>query len=169
MRAQIEAALLAQRGSLIGWVPVCLGLGVGTYFGLRSEPDLLVMICLCFGVFAALVAARMVPVAFAPLLVAVALVFAGIGVAKYRVTTVEAPILNFRYYGPIEGRVVNIDRSASDAIRLTLDRVVLARMAPDRTPERVRVSLHGDQVLKVFIPGDVLILTGHLSPCGGAC
>ncbi|EBA11704.1 ComEC/Rec2 family competence protein [Roseobacter sp. CCS2] len=167
VRAAVEAALLAQRGSLIGWVPVCLGIGVGTYFSLGSEPDLLVMVSMGIGVFVALICARMLPTAFAPLLVAVALILAGITVAKYRVTAVEAPILNFRYYGPIEGRVVNIDRSASDAVRLTLDRVVLARMAPDRTPGRVRVSLHGDQPLQSFTPGDVLILTGHLSPPAG--
>ncbi|MFO8125919.1 ComEC/Rec2 family competence protein [Yoonia sp.] len=167
VRARIEAALLAQRGSLIGWVPVCLALGVGTYFGLGAEPDQSLMGKLCLTAIAALICARLVPTAFAPLLVAVALFLAGAGFAKYRVTAVDAPILNFRYYGPIEGRVVNIDRSASDAVRLTLDRVVLARMAPDRTPERVRVSLHGDQPMQVFIPGDVLILTGHLSPPAG--
>ncbi|PJI91597.1 competence protein ComEC [Yoonia maricola] len=167
VRAQIEAALLAQRGSLIGWVPVCLGVGVGTYFGLGSEPDTFVMVSLCCAGLAAMVSARLVPTAFAPLLIAVALALAGVCAAKYRVTSVEAPILNFRYYGPIEGRVINIDRSASDAVRLTLDRVVLARMAPERTPARVRVSLHGTQPLAGFTPGDVLILTGHLSPPAG--
>ena len=32
------------------------------------------------------------------------------------------PVLNLalRYYGPVEGRVVALDRSASDALRLTL-------------------------------------------------
>ncbi|MCK0094719.1 ComEC family competence protein [Yoonia sp. F2084L] len=167
MRATVEAALLAQRGSLIGWVPVCLGVGVGTYFGLGSEPDMLLMAALGVAGVAALICARLVPTAFAPLLVAVALVLAGVGVAKHRVSAVEAPVLTFRYYGPIEGRVVNIDRSASDAVRLTLDRVVLARMAPDRTPDRVRVSLHGEQPIAVFTPGDVIILTGHLSPPAG--
>ena len=167
VRRAVEDALLMQRGSLIGWVPVCLAMGVGTYFGLASEPDVLVMFGLGLAGLAALIFARLVPTAFAPLLVAVALVLVGIGVAKYRVTAVEAPILNFRYYGPIEGRVINIDRSASDAVRLTLDHVILARMAPERTPERVRVSLHGDQPFDTFTPGDVLILTGHLSPPAG--
>ena len=167
MRARIEAALLAQRGSLIGWVPVCLGIGVGTYFGLGFEPDALFMAMLALPALASLTAARLVSVAFAPLCIAVVLSLTGFAVAKYRVSTVEAPILTYRYYGPIEGRVVNIDRSASNAVRLTLDQVVLARMAPDRTPARVRVSLHGTQPLQVFTPGDVLILTGFLSPPAG--
>ena len=78
-----------------------------------------------------------------------------------------APILTFRYYGPIEGRLVNIDRSASDAVRLTLDRVLLSRMSPERTPAKVRVSLPASELFATFNPGDTLILTGHLSPPSG--
>jgi len=167
VRVLLEDALLAQRGSLIGWVPVCLAIGIGTYFSLMFEPDALVMAGLAILALACVIGARLVSVAFAPLLIAAALVLTGIGIAKYRVLGVDAPILNFRYYGPIEGTLVNIDRSASDAVRLTLEHVVLARMAPDRTPKRVRVSLHGAQPLKVFTPGDRLILTGHLSPPAG--
>lgn len=167
MRARIEAALLAQRGGLIGWVPVCLGAGVGVYFSLGTEPDILSLAGLAVAGLVCLIAARLVSVTYAPVFVAALLVLSGIGIAKARVTLVEAPILTFRYYGPIEGRIVNIDRSASDAVRLTLDRVVLARMAPDRTPARVRVSLHAEQPLKVFTPGDVVIMTGHLSPPAG--
>jgi len=167
VRARVEAALLAQRGSLIGWVPVFMGVGVGTYFSLGYEPDLLFIAMLAMALLVCLIGARLVPVAFAPLCVAAALVLTGMGVAKYRVNSVAAPVLNFRYYGPIEGRVVNIDRSASNAVRLTLDQVVLARMAPDRTPAQVRVSLHGQQPIQVFTPGEVLMLTGFLSPPAG--
>ena len=76
---------------------------------------------------------------------------------------VADPILPFRYYGPIEGRIVVIDRSQSDKPRLTLDRVVLRDVAPDRTPARVRVSLHGEQGWITPEPGLTVILTGHLS------
>jgi competence protein ComEC len=167
VRARIEDALLAQRGHLIGWVPVCLGVGIGTYFALGFEPDFVVLAGLALLAVALLILSRLVSTAFAPLLVAFALVILGCGVAKVRVATVEAPILSFRYYGAIEGRIVNIDRSASDAVRLMLDRVVLERMAPDRTPRHVRVSVHGAQPIAAFTPGDVIILTGHLSPPAG--
>ncbi len=163
----IEDALLAQRGALIGWVPVCLGIGIGTYFALPEEPDALVFISLCLLAPLILAASRLMHVAYAPLLVAMMLVIVGTGIAKWRTDAVAAPVLTFRYYGPIEGRVVNIDRSASDAPRLTLDRVVLERMSPARTPERVRVSVHGGQVLTDYQPGDTLIMTGHLSPPAG--
>lgn len=167
MRAAIEDALLAQRGALIGWVPVCLALGIGVYFSLPQEPDFLMMAVLAALACAATVLSRLVHVAYAPLLLALVLVLLGLGLAKWRTAVVEAPVLTFRYYGPIEGRVVNIDRSASDATRLTLDRVVLARMSPERTPDRVRVSVHGDQVMQGFQPGETLMMTGHLSPPAG--
>ncbi|WP_242649020.1 ComEC/Rec2 family competence protein [Cognatiyoonia sediminum] len=84
-----------------------------------------------------------------------------------RTELVRAPVLDFRYYGPIEGRVVHIDRSASDAFRLTLDRVVLFNIAPTDTPDRVRVSVHGDQSYTAYHPGDTLMTTGHLGPPSG--
>lgn len=113
---------------------------------------------------ALLLALPRVGVAYRPVLLAIIIALIGAGIAKYRTETVAAPALNFRYYGPIEGRVVNIDRSASDALRLTLDRVVLDRIAPHRTPARVRVSVHGDQPFSDYRPGTVLMMTGHLSP-----
>ena len=163
----INAALLAQRGNLLAWVPVCLGVGVGWYFGLLQEPSVLAWWMATTFAFFMIVCARFAPFSLAPLFIAIALVVVGAGLAKVRVEMVKEPMLTFRYYGPIEGRVIKIDRSASDAVRLTLDRVVLARMSPDRTPARVRVSLHGEQTDRLIQPGEVLMTTGHLSPPSG--
>ena len=168
MRARIEAALLAQRGGLLLWVPICLSLGIGLYFALPREPregELAALALICG---AALLAALRAGEAFRPLWLAPVLAAGGLALVLWQATSVAAPVLGFRYYGPIEGRLVQIDRSGSDALRLTLDRVVLERVPPDRTPARVRVSLHGDQVIERFDPGEVLILTGHLSPPSGA-
>lgn len=159
--------LAVQREMHFGWVPVCLGTGIGVYFVQASEPDAAVVAGLVVAGVVCIVAARLVTEALSPLLMALVIVLAGFGLAKFRTEAVAAPQLTFRYYGPIEGRVVGIDRSASDALRLTLDQVVLARMSPDRTPERVRISLHGDQPFSRFAPGETLILTGHLSPPSG--
>ena len=167
MRAVIEDALLAQRGALIGWVPVFLGVGIGIYFSLGEEPSASVFMLLAFACVALWFTSRWFSVAYAPLALALILIAVGAGLAKWRTESVSAPVLTFRYYGPIEGRVVNIDRSASDAPRLTLDRIVLADMSPERTPARVRVSIHGEQVLTDYRPGEVLIMTGHLSPPSG--
>ena len=173
MRAQanlttrMSAALLAQRGHLIGWVPLCLAIGIGGDFSFLFEPSWIVFSGVVFAALGCLVLGRLLPVAVAPLAVAVALVLIGATLAKYRTDSMAAPVLGFRYYGPIEGRVVGIDRSGSDMPRLTLDQVVLARMSPHRTPARVRVSVHGVQPYDAYAPGDRLILTGHLSPPSG--
>ena len=114
-----------------------------------------------------LILARIVRVAFAPLLVGLVLIGAGAGIAKYRTEGVSSPVLGFRYYGAIEGRIINIDRSGSDALRLTLNRVILNRMSPNRTPSKVRVSVDDDGRSAPYRPGDAIMTTGHLSPPSG--
>jgi competence protein ComEC len=155
-----------QRGHLFPWVPVAYACGIGLYFALPAEPSRAVWwalgLSLAAGVIAAATVARN-----APLLIALLAALAGVGIAGMRTAQVAEPVLPFRYYGPIEGRIVVIDRSQSDRPRLTLDRVVLADVAPGRTPTRVRVSLHGDQRWVVPEPGLTVILTGHLSAPDG--
>ena len=163
----LKKGALAQRGHLFPWVPVCLGAGIGCYFMLRVEPTFVPLAIGGGGIIALWVLSRLVPTAFAPFVLGVVLVRAGAGLAKWRTEDVRGPVLSFRYYGPIQGRIVNIDRSSSDAVRLTLDRVVMQRMAPDRTPIKVRVSVHGDNQPATFMSGDVIMTTGHLSPPSG--
>lgn len=163
----LATVLLGQRGHLFPWAPVCLATGIGIFFALKVEPpEPLLWACGALGLLAVL-QHRAGPV-WGPLLAAVALASLGFALAGARAHQVAGPVLDFRYYGAVEGRVIQIDRSASDAVRLTLDRVVLERMDPDDVPTRVRVSLHGTQGYLDPKPGQVVILTGHLSPPGGA-
>ena len=165
--AGAAAALRAQRGRLVLWVPVCLGLGIGTWFALGAEPGPWSYAALVAAALALALLAHRAGEALAPVPWALALVAAGVVLAGARAHMVAEPVLGFRYYGPVEGRIVAIDRSASDKVRLTLDRVRLHDVAPDRTPARVRVSLHGRQGFVTPEPGLTVILTGHLSPPGG--
>lgn len=163
----IAKLLLAQRGHLFGWSPVFFGLGVGIYFALRVEPGLVVYGAAVLGIAASLLAARLLGYALAPLGFALAITLAGFCAAGLRAHVVAGPVLDYRYYGPVQGRIVKIDRSGSDAVRLTLDQVALARRSVAGTPRRVRVSLHGDQGFIEPEPGMMVILTGHLSPPSG--
>lgn len=160
----LDAVIAPQRGHLFPWVPVCLALGIGAFFLLPLEPGPRglwiasgVLIALCLLAWRA-------GENSGPLIGAITLICLGMVLAGWRTEAVAEPVLGFRYYGPIEGRVIEIDRSASDRIRLTLDQVVLTNTRPDRTPARVRVSLHGDQGFTPLVPGARVILTGHLSP-----
>ena len=155
-------ALEAARGQLFVWVPVFIAIGISLWFALPFEPALPLYLAVAgLGICAALVPLG----ALRPLAMAVACVALGFGAAGLRAHQVAAPMLDFRYYGPVQGRIVEIDRSQSDALRLTLDRVVLSDVAPARTPLRVRVSLH-DQEFSAT-PGQVILLTGFLSAPDG--
>ena len=143
---------------------IAFAIGIGAYFSLPVEPSQ--------GALAAVLAASVGAAAlwwrtrwFAFAVTAV--ILAGLVVAQARTNAVAAPVLGFRYYGPVEGRVVAVDRSSSERVRITLDRVRLERVAPDRTPARVRVSLHWDAPVFEPRPGDRVMTTAHLTPPPG--
>jgi competence protein ComEC len=156
-------ALAAARGQLFPWVPVCMGTGIGLWFALPSEPG------------GALYAAALAALAAAATLrlrggegwhapaVALGCVALGVLCAGLRLHSVAAPMLDRPYYGAVEGRIVAVDRSQSDAVRLTLDRVRLGDLPPDRTPVRVRLSLQGDQPWLNPVPGTQVMTTARLA------
>lgn len=156
-------ALQTARGMLFPWIAVLVGCGVGSWFSVIVEPGAgsysLAGLILLSGAALALRG----PDLTRPLAVALAALAAGWLAAGIRAHSVAAPMLDFRYYGPVEGRIVGIDRSQSDALRLTLDRVVLREVSPDRTPVRVRVSLQGDNPWLAPSPGQTVILTASLA------
>lgn len=160
-------ALQAQRGHLFPWVPVMMAFGIGGYFALQFEPGMTAYLAAAAALAGLSVLARFVPEPVAPLLISAALVLTGLVLAGVRAHHVAEPVLGFRYYGPVEGRIIAIDRSGSDKMRLTLDRVVMERMSPERTPARVRVSMHGLQGFVAPEPGLRIMLTAHLSPPQG--
>lgn len=163
----LDAVQQRQRGFLLPWAPVLFGLGVGTYFALSAEPGRGTWAGVAGAALLAAILARWRRESLGPLATALLLLALGFCAAGLRTQLVAGPVLEFRYYGPIEGRLIAVDRSASDVLRLTLDRVVLARTAPERVPRRVRVSLHGEQGHFHPVPGERVAMTGHLSPPEG--
>nr|WP_261368381.1 ComEC/Rec2 family competence protein [Pseudosulfitobacter koreense] len=163
----LEHMMLVQRGHLLHWVPVCLAVGIGGFFALRFEPDMTQLAGAAGLALTLALIARRTGEAFRPIPVALVLMLAGALLAAVRSHSVAGPVLGWRYYGAVEGRVVALDRSGSDAVRVTLDRVVLERVSPARTPLRVRVSLHGQMQGIDPQPGMRVMTTAHLSPPGG--
>lgn len=154
-------ALAEARGFLFPFVPVFLGIGIGIWFVPSAEPGWPAYALALAGALLGLLGRWKAPELLHPPIVALACIAAGFLAAGLRAAVLAAPILGFHYYGAIEGRVLSIDRSQTDALRLTLDRLVLERTPPERTPERVRVTVHGLQPFEPK-PGMVVMMTGHL-------
>ncbi len=160
-------ALQAARGTLFPWIAVFMGCGVAVWFAVPFEPARGSYVLAALSVAAGLALGLRGPELGRPLALVAAALAAGWLAAGIRAHAVEAPMLTFRYYGPVEGRIVHIDRSQSDALRLTLDQVTLREVPPDRTPNKVRVSLQGDQPWLDPAPGQVVILTASLAAPDG--
>lgn len=159
-------ALFGQHGHLFPWAPVFFALGIGAYFLLRQEPGWAALLgCGGLCLIGGLLCWRW-PSGLNPLIWAVVLVAAGFGAAMMRAHLVAEPVLGFRYYGTVEGRIIGMDRSASDKLRLTLDQVWIEDTRPARIPGRVRVSLHGPDP-PVLLPGQRIRTLAHLSPPQG--
>lgn len=166
------------RAGMLPWVPFWLALGIGGWFLLPDEPgrDFYagLVLCGCACLIGPAVVLRLAERGRCDWLwadrsrlagAALLLVALGAGLSGFRAHLVAAPVLGFRYYGPVEGRVIGIDRSSSDRMRLLLDQVGLRDVAPGRVPRRVRISLMNAQELPV--PGQRVMMTAHLGPPGG--
>lgn len=162
-----RAALEGARGQLLPFAPVVLALGIGAYFALPAEPSDAVRLGLTLAALALAALGLGGPAPGRLPAMALALLLAGVALPAWRAGQVAAPVLAWPYTGPIEGRIVVMDRSASGAPRLTLDRVVLPGLSPARTPERVRISFQGAALDLDPVPGMRIGVTGALSPLGG--
>ncbi len=141
LAADFAAAVLAERERWALWLPVALGIGVGVYFALPVEPPLWIGLCAAVAALATTAGfqGRIVGIV-ASIFLALTLGFA---LGEMRTRAVMAPMLD-RSVGPVavEGRVVELEHREG-AVRLTLDRLTIPRLAPQRTPERARISLRG--------------------------
>lgn len=176
VRSAPQVSQITRAGFII-WVPFWLSLGIGLWFSLRFEPGfafyavtaLLFVLGLIGAVLPRFMQLSHVFQAYSDRIIlacfAVCLVSGGLLMSGLRSHMVAAPVMNYRYYGPVEGRVVMIDRSARDRVRITLDNVVLRDTAPSRTPEKLRISLMTDD--EVPAPGEHVMLTAHLGPPPG--
>lgn len=155
-------ALETPRGRLFPFVPVGLALGIGGWFALPVEPAV-AHYAVAAGALAALAAAGAFLRPALPVLAFVCCIIAGGLACGVRVAVVATPMLDGRYYGQVTGRVIELDRSQSGALRVTLDHVWLDGRDPAGVPLTVRLSLHGDQGGAEPVPGEVVMTTAHLA------
>ena len=158
--------LLAERERWILWLPVAFALGIGGYFSLHSEPWGGLGLTTAVPLVAVSLWARRSIHAAAPaiLLVALPLCLAASGFAAAQLETgrAMAPVLE-RRIGPValEGRIVDVEALA-EGLRVTLAAPQIDRLAPERTPARIRVRLKAGSDVPVV--GDRLQLSAILMP-----
>ena len=156
-----------QRGHLFLWSPVMFGLGIGLFFRLPHDPDFLTATMWMGGSLFLLVGVLYVSQWRWPVMIGLILMSFGCSYASFRSHLVAEPKLDYRYYGPVQGRVIAVDRSFSEKARVTLDQVILRDFDPRSTPKRVRVSLHGMAETDVPDIGETVLLTANISPPEG--
>lgn len=159
-------SIAEKRGVLYPWVPVWLSFGIGAWFSWATDPAMEIYAGCAVGALAAIALCCTGGERWRAPSLAVLLLLSGFLLAGARAYSVAGPVLGFRYYGPVEGRIIDIDRSFSDAIRLTLDQVTLKDVALEATPHKVRVALHGPQTL-VPVPGMLVMMTANITPPDG--
>ena len=161
----------ARRGGWLLGAPVALGAGIGLWFVLPNEPGVFVYaggaVALILGALLFWRGWRAGRVGMAGCGFAVTLLALGFELAGLRAHALAAPVLGFRYYGPVEGRVIALDRSSRDRLRLTLDQLVLRDLAPERRPARLRVALERPELAAGVVPGQRVMLTALVSPPAG--
>ena len=161
---RLAALIEAQRPNLALWIPVLYGLGIALYFAVPSEPQAWMLAALAGGLLLGLgTMVRNGPMTRMVLML-VLLPAVGFAAATLRSRIVAAPVLPHEMTANVEGRVIGLDRSASDRPRVLLDRVVVFGLEPDRTPARIRVSLDPATPAELLQPGLRLLGQVRIAP-----
>jgi competence protein ComEC len=161
---RLAALIEAQRPQLALWIPVLYGLGIGLYFAAPAEPAPWMLAPLAAALAVGLAALVRGGPVLRVLVVAALLPTVGFAAGAVRSRMVAAPVLPRAMTVSVEGRIVGLDRSASDRARVLLDRVVIHGLDPGRTPARVRISLDPSTPADVLRPGFRILGQARLSP-----
>lgn len=144
----LHAALLrrleAEQERCFYWLPVMIGLGISIYFALPVEPSLLTALV----PFLCVAAWRMATGSGGPRGLISALVLAaltaatlGFGLAKLRTEYVRAPVLTKQMgAAEVRGWLELVEPRAQRGQRLTVRIASIGNLAPDRSPQRVRIT-----------------------------
>ena len=162
LAAAFEREMEAGRGFL--WLPVLFGIGILIYFALPAEPSLLALL-VATGTLAALAWALRRRVAAGRVAVAVAMIVAGATMMTLRTAIVAAPVLPREMTVEVTGWVAEREASARGGARIRVKVHDIAGVAPERTPEAVRVTVRaGADAIRV---GDAITVLARLRPPSG--
>ena len=164
---RIEELYQAESRRFVLWLPVCLGLGIWAYFASPFEPPAgWGLACLApLALILSGLARRTGWAALAGAWLAFA-VAAGFGLAILSARLADAPQIGWPMGETVEGRVLEVSRSASGAPRLLIDRAVIYGVEPEETPVRLRLTLLDDAYDRIPAPGERVRVYASLMPSG---
>ncbi|MCK4939517.1 MAG: ComEC/Rec2 family competence protein, partial [Rhodospirillaceae bacterium] len=162
-KGALGSALGAERERWILWMPVFCGVGIGVYFSLNFEPVLWAGPLLVLLAGLALFATRnhkrySLTLGLIPLFV-FGLGFSAAGLATW---SVDSPLLAHEI-GPVEvsGQIVRVEHRPKSK-RITLEKLQISALAPDKTPRSVRIVLTAKQ--PQFSSGDWVRVRATIKP-----
>lgn len=151
-----------ERGRGLVWGALVFACGIAAYFSLPGEPAPLVL--------SAIVGTAWLAVALAGragrgrgVLTAAAILLTGMLAGAIRTATVSAPVIERARSVTVAGHVEAVEQRETGT-RLLLRVRDMERVAPDRMPARVRLSLRGEAARDPPRPGDAVRLRARLMP-----
>jgi competence protein ComEC len=141
--AWLARSATEERERWVLWVPVFIGIGIAAYFGLATEPPPWVGAAGLGAAILARIALKGWPL---PAMVAVclSLAFLGFSAAQLRVATVSAPVVAREIdRAVVQGRACEMTL-LPNGYRVYVDHPTIDGLAPEATPQRVRLRVLGD-------------------------
>jgi competence protein ComEC len=167
LKARLETLLNSERDRWFLWVPVALGLGSASYFGLPAEPVLPVIAGFAAVlVFLGFRCRNWLPGGF--LVVLAAAYLCGLTVAKIRTELLRAPVLTGQHAGvTIEGWLDGTRPRRDGGINIMLRVSTIDRLDVADTPYRVRLNLRDPEKLAGYPPGTSMRVRAWIAPPPG--
>lgn len=99
----MQSALKAELGQGFLFAPIVLGIGILLFFQMGVEPSTAVVLWIVASGFVSAALLVRGPEVMRPVFWLLALLALGFSAAAWRSAQIAAPVLNWRYYGPVEG------------------------------------------------------------------
>lgn len=142
--ARAADSLDLERARFFLWAPVCLGAGVAAYFALPREPNIVAAFAPLGVALAIRFATRRGSLA-SVFVTALLLACAGLAIAKARVDSVAAPVLQKPMRNvEVAGVVLQAESRGGKGQRLTIAVDTLGKLPQDERPARVRIRTLSD-------------------------
>ena len=163
LKAQAWPQVRAQADRWFLWSPVAFGCGCGAYFGLGREPALWAGVVATVIALALMAVVRRRAMARAVVIATSLLAFGAAGFlgAELRTLSVDAPIIQGRVQGAVEGWVVDVAGPGSGGGRLLIAPYAIEGVPAAQLPARLRVTVGPNGLVG---PGEAIHLVALLSP-----